>query len=151
MILSIVTVQRGLKALGMDPGAIDGVYGKNTAQALKTFMDSVTPGNGQAIDKRFTVKGSNIAFKSPSVAQVLQEAAAGGQPLPQGAATPPATPSPTSRSVQSRRAAPSTASMVPAVGKDPFFRRDNPWAWIVAAIGIAAVTGGGYYIYQRTQ
>lgn len=127
MYLDARTIQKGLKVLGFDPGAVDGRLGPNTNAALGRYLDSVWgPGGGEVIPAGCdggVCEGANI---SPDrFAQDIQRAAT----TYTGSGSTPG------------RTAPLSTQLPAPPASAPFFRTDNPWAWLLG-VGAAALVAG---------
>ncbi len=123
MRISVRDVQRGLKALGFDPGPVDGIYGTRTEAALTQWSAAWLDLSGTEV--RVTNQGSEFDIRPEAAAQqLLQAARASASPRP------------------SRGGAPIVET--PSIPTGPFWRFNNPLAW-AAAGGIALALGGTAY------
>lgn len=126
------TLQRGLRALGFDPGPIDGIIGPRTLEALDRFLDSL---EGESAD--YQASASSVTLRSAAAAAWIQDGA-----------TKPVTTSTGGAGASTRSAGDLLAP--PADLAPTFWRVSNPAAWAAGILPLALVLGGlGWWLMRR--
>lgn len=129
--ISVLTLQRGLRHLGHDPGPLDGIFGDRTGGALSAWLQSLPATSGLTVMS--PADGSRYITLPNGLATMLEEAARAFQAR-QGSSSTPATRSP--------------APLAPLTSAT-FWRRNNPWAWAIAALGVGVLSGGVYWFGRK--
>lgn len=135
-------LQKALKQVGHDPGPIDGIIGDRTQAALGAWLQTQPLPD---FDTAVSADRRTITVDPPSLAKAIArhaQAYINAQP-------PAGTQTRTRAPVES--SGPGTSSTAPTMfaQTEMFWRRDNPFAWLAGAVGVAVVVGGGYYAYKR--
>jgi peptidoglycan hydrolase-like protein with peptidoglycan-binding domain len=77
--LSVLAVQRALRARGFNPGALDGIWGPRTEQALIAAMERTTVFGGyDAAEDRRTVRIADFAWNAILALPASQTSTGGG-------------------------------------------------------------------------
>jgi hypothetical protein len=148
VLLDALTIQKGVYALGFDPGPRDGksavkaVADAGQVQGQITRAGTCTQGDNTWACSHLEITPEPLAIMIRAGASRYEEVLAANQAVPRTSA-PIATPS-----VTTTMPGPDAGSLM-ATGL-PFWRMDNTWAWAAAGIPLAALLGGlGWWFYRR--